>query len=309
MSRRRHSNVAAGSVSLQIGKPFNPFGLFNGILIPEVLVRAKGISPGAKLAYGRLARYAGQDGDCYPAAPTLAEEIGMSVRQTQYYLGELERNKFIRRITRLSKSGQRSNAFEFLWHPLFEEGVKKGAPEGVQDIAPEGVQNPAPKWGQLEESHSEESQNIDLDSPPTNRKKRDSRLDFDDAAPSCKQYPRLREALADYMTAAGDHERVYPPDRLVVDVMVAAGGATEEEVIQCLEYLLTERGLRPSTRYGPRHFSWFKTVVAEYFQQKCNREMVFAPANVDWAQRNGSGFSQQEFDSMTDAIEVDGSNE
>ena len=103
----------------------------------------------------------------------------MSVRQTQYYLAELERNKLIRRITRLSKSGQRSNAFEFLWHPLFEQGVKKTAPEGVQDSAPK-------------ENHSEESQNIDLDYPPTNRKNRDSRLDSSVAPSTCK---RIRDCV------------------------------------------------------------------------------------------------------------------
>ena len=113
------SPSAAAMASLKVGQPFNPFGVFNGIFIAEALVRATSISAGAKLTYGRLARYAGQDGDCHPAVPTLAAEIGMSVRQTQYYLAELERKKLIRRRIRLSKSGQTSNAYEFLWHPLF----------------------------------------------------------------------------------------------------------------------------------------------------------------------------------------------
>ena len=51
---------------MNIGQPFYPFRLFTGIFIREELVRAKGISSGTKLAYGRLARYAGQDGRCYP---------------------------------------------------------------------------------------------------------------------------------------------------------------------------------------------------------------------------------------------------
>jgi hypothetical protein len=53
--------------NLQVGQPFNPFRLFTGIFIPEALVRYKDLSAGAKLAYGRLARYAGHDGRCYPA--------------------------------------------------------------------------------------------------------------------------------------------------------------------------------------------------------------------------------------------------
>jgi hypothetical protein len=78
------------ALALQIGQPFNPFGLFTGIFIPDALVRSKTLSAGAKLIYGRLARYAGQDGECHPAVRTLASEIGMSTRQTQNYLAELE---------------------------------------------------------------------------------------------------------------------------------------------------------------------------------------------------------------------------
>jgi hypothetical protein len=68
--------------ALEVGQPFNPFGLFTGIFVPDALVRSTAISAGTKLTYGRLARYAGQDGKCYPAVPTLASEIGVSERQT-----------------------------------------------------------------------------------------------------------------------------------------------------------------------------------------------------------------------------------
>jgi hypothetical protein len=301
MARKQSDNDTRG-VGFRIGQPFNPFGLFNGIWIAEALVRAKSVSAGAKITYGRLARYAGRDGNCNPSVPTLAGEIGMSVRQTQNYLAELERKELIRRIPRISESGQTTNAYVFLWHPLFEEGVTKTASEGVNDPAPEGVKNPAPKESQIEESQFEEK-NIDLDYPPTNRKKRDSRAEPGADCSSCKPYPRLREALADYMTIAEDPERVYPKDRLVVDVMDSAGGATEDEVLRCLRYLKDDRGLRPGTKNGPRGFRWFKTVVADHFHQKRNREMVYAPADVDGDHRNGSGLSQEDFDSMTEALD------
>jgi hypothetical protein len=126
------------------------------------------------------------------------------------------------------------------------------------------------------------------------------------ARPTANNIRQLREALADYMTTPDDAEPVYPPDRLVVDVMDAAGGATEEEVIQCLRYLKDERGLRPGTRLGPRRFAWFKSAVPDYFRQKRNREMVYAPPEVDWDRRNGQSPSREELDSMTDAIEVPG---
>jgi hypothetical protein len=161
------------------------------------------------------------------------------------------------------------------------------------------VNDRSPKESQSEESQVEESPNIDLDYPPTNRKNGDSQVDGrNDPSTMSALYPRLREALADYMQTEDDSERVYPPDRLVVDVMDAAVGASENEVVACLRYLRDERGLGPGTRYGPRHFSWFKTVVGDYFMQKSFRQTVYArPAN-----RNESGLSEAEFDDMTDAL-------
>lgn len=131
---RQRSTGAAGKVSLRVGQPFNPFGLFNGIWIPEVLVRAKGISPGAKLVYGRLARYAGRGGDCYPAVSTVASEVGLKARQTQRYLAELEGMELIRRVPRISGSGQGSNVYVFLWHALLEGAMNKHAPTGVPEM-------------------------------------------------------------------------------------------------------------------------------------------------------------------------------
>jgi hypothetical protein len=84
--------------------------LFTGIFIPEALVRSGLVSAGAKLAYGRLARYAGQDGMCFPAVDTLAEEVGVCGRQVQKYLAELE--KLIRRRARFSDGAQTSNGIE-----------------------------------------------------------------------------------------------------------------------------------------------------------------------------------------------------
>ena len=169
----------------------------------------------------------------------------------------------------------------------------------------EGVNDRSPKESQSEESHFEENK-IDLDVRIANRKNRDSRPDVSAAPSERAQYPRLREALAAYMITPEDPDKVYPSDRIVVDVMDASGGAGEDEVLQCLKYLRDERGLRPGSRNGPRRFGWFKSVVADYFRQKHNREMVYAPPPVDWDRRNGQGPSQSELNSMTEAIEVDG---
>lgn len=103
------------------GQPFNPYGLFHGIYIPEALVRCKEISPGAKLAYGRLARYAGQDGVCYPRQETLAREIAVCVRQARRYLEELVSHQFLRII---QKGLRAPNEYVFLWHAVFETTLR-----------------------------------------------------------------------------------------------------------------------------------------------------------------------------------------
>jgi len=63
-----------------------------------------------------------------------------------------------------------------------------------------------------------------------------------------------------------------------------------------LAYLRDERGLRYGAKNGPRHFSWFPTVVGDYFQKR--REGQLPPSATDVE------FSQEQFDSMTDAIEI-----
>lgn len=284
--------------ALRVGQPFNPFRFFTGIFIPEALVRSYLVSPGAKMAYGRLARYAGQDGRCFPAVATLGEEIGVGERQAQRYIAELERANLIRRRSRFAAGAQTSNDIEFLWHSLFQDGVTDLRGEGVTDRSPGGVTDVSPKESHFEESHHEE-ETSDLDYPATNRKKLDSRLDAPSLMPTCKQYLQLREALARYMMSAPDDEKAYPKPRHVVDVMDAAGGATEDEVLRCLSYLRDERGLKPGTRSGPRHFSWFPTVVGDYFRQRGERQQAADPATAP-----DVGFSQARFDAMTDAIEI-----
>ncbi len=102
-----------------------------------------------------------------------------------------------------------------------------------------------------------------------------------------------------------NEERIYPRDRHVVEVMDAAEGATELEVIECLRYLREERGLLPGTSSGPRHFSWFPTVVGDYFSKKHTRSQVADPhCSSDRRGGDQHGLSQASFDSMTDAIEI-----
>src|SRR5688572_3926181 len=64
------------------GTPFNPYRMWVGSFIPNWLMRQK-ISPGAKLAYARLAQYAGKDGQCYPSQKDLADELGVGERMAR----------------------------------------------------------------------------------------------------------------------------------------------------------------------------------------------------------------------------------
>jgi len=101
VSAKSPGNAARG-VGLQQGQPFNPYRMFTGLFIPEGLARCDWITAGAKLAWGRLARYAGHDGRCHPTTKTLGEEIGVGERQAQKEVSELERKKLIRRVSRFS---------------------------------------------------------------------------------------------------------------------------------------------------------------------------------------------------------------
>jgi hypothetical protein len=84
----------------EVGQPFNPFRVFTEILIREALVRSGHVSPGARLANGRLERYAGKVGRCFSAVSSLAREMGVSERHSQEYLGELETDLQYSRLER-----------------------------------------------------------------------------------------------------------------------------------------------------------------------------------------------------------------
>lgn len=58
--------------------------------IPNDILSRKDISHGAKLCCARLIQYAGKSDKAFPKLPTLAGELGMSVRAVQRFLIELE---------------------------------------------------------------------------------------------------------------------------------------------------------------------------------------------------------------------------
>ena len=116
---------------------FNPFKRYYTLQIPEGVARYRGLSPGAKVVYGRLYRYAGQKGVAFPAVETLAEEVGLGTRQTQTYIAELQAEDFIH----VKRQYRKGAIFEFEDHPALSKGEvgisRWGNPDGVkpQDTA------------------------------------------------------------------------------------------------------------------------------------------------------------------------------
>jgi len=96
---------------------FNPYGL-HSIRIPLGLLLYPGVSPGAKLLYGRLLLFRGRepDGYCNPGLKQMAAEMGgVSLASIKRWLAELVEHGFIRRQRR-----QRQEAENFfLHHPSF----------------------------------------------------------------------------------------------------------------------------------------------------------------------------------------------
>jgi hypothetical protein len=97
---------------------FNPWRMFVGSMIPNWLQCRPEIGQGPKLAYGRLAQYAGEDGKCFPKQATLAAELGVSERMVNEYIRTLVRFGLIEK----ERPGLgRPNHYFFLNHPWIYE--------------------------------------------------------------------------------------------------------------------------------------------------------------------------------------------
>jgi hypothetical protein len=275
----------------KIGEPFNPYKRFSGPMIPEALSRCRTLKAGAKLVYGCLRRFAGQDGRCYPSMDKIALETGYSEEQARRYIRALEQMRLIRAIGRFTDSSQTSNDYLFLWHEIFEQAAVKpsnrvsevtalslsGATAGpLSDPTAPQVSDVIPKEGQSEEGQSEEG----IEDPDCrNRNSSDCR-----PVGQCEQFPTLKRALTLYMNPKQPGDP--PSEREVTDIMDAAEGATEAEVVGALIYLWKQRGLSPGTQNGPRCYSWFVTVIGNHFRKKREREDAANPDAEGWKERN-----------------------
>jgi GntR family transcriptional regulator len=103
--------------TLVVGEVINPYGMFNGIWIPESLVKSSDIPASAKLLFGQLARFAGKYGRCFPSVSKLAVELGITRRQVERLTALLCKAGFLRKDAQYRANGsQTSNAYFFLYH-------------------------------------------------------------------------------------------------------------------------------------------------------------------------------------------------
>jgi hypothetical protein len=278
----QRSTSAADNVSLHVGQPFNPFGLFNGLWVPECIARCRWLSGGAKLAWARLARYAGRDGLCYPTMKTLGQEIGVGERQAQKYVAELERHELVRRVSRYLGRAQTSNAFEFLWHGLLEGGVNDRSGGRVNGRSGEGATDCSPK-----ESHSEESQ---FEETTTNKRISGCASQKSQSAASlpviCEQEPESEPLKADACRGSNRpvavegwtpaelaevRDRIIafwrrePEEKFEVSVMLARRGASAAAVCDLLDRKFANKNLRVGGRNAPKNQNWFLTVIENEF--------------------------------------------
>jgi hypothetical protein len=164
LASKSPSQPAPGSpIARKPGEPFNPYGLFNGIFVPEAICKYRGLPLGAKMVYGRLCRYAGRDGAVYPSMSTLAAELGIGKTQARTYVQELEHKHFIavdRENRHFFPNGSGgSNKYVFLWHAAFdgEEGKSRKTPP-VRKTGGVPLRKTGGKENHHQESQKEESQ-------------------------------------------------------------------------------------------------------------------------------------------------------
>lgn len=59
--------------------------------VPNFILESKGMSPGAKLTYAMLLKYARELDECFPGQDRLARDMGNGERSVRRWLKELER--------------------------------------------------------------------------------------------------------------------------------------------------------------------------------------------------------------------------
>jgi len=126
----RFSNAERRRPGSAAPRRINPWRKFIGSIVPNWLQCRREINQGAKLAYARLAQYAGKDGACFPKQETLAVELGVSERTANEYVRTLVRLGLIE----TDRPGRGlSNRYFFLDHPWIYECRPEAPSNSVQE--------------------------------------------------------------------------------------------------------------------------------------------------------------------------------
>lgn len=123
------------------GDIYNPWRMFNGCFIPNAVLRCIGLSARAKLIFGRLCQYAGENGEAFPSYRSLAREVGVERRCAIKAVRELEEFGLIKTVSRWrNDGGPASNVYVFLWHEIFQQSAAPVS-SGAQNDTRGGGQN------------------------------------------------------------------------------------------------------------------------------------------------------------------------
>ena len=153
------------------GEFYNPWRLFIGCVIPNAISRSTELSSTAKLVFGKLCQYAGQNGQAYPSYKTLAGDVGVERRQAIRAVKELVDYGLIKPVgRRKGDGGFTSNIYAFLWHQTFSDdgltdpGDKNDTRGGVTNVTTPQchkrhhlVSDMSPKENHTRESNSEKT--------------------------------------------------------------------------------------------------------------------------------------------------------
>jgi hypothetical protein len=96
---------------LKLGEPYSPREIWPNRELPDWLMRRRYLSPGAKLCFAYLARFAGQDG---PGLEEVGKALGVTGRQAAEYVKDLKTAGLLETERRGPGRGSR---YVFLWPP------------------------------------------------------------------------------------------------------------------------------------------------------------------------------------------------
>ena len=88
------------------------------VMLPVDVLKAKDLTPSAKVVWAYLRHKQGTNAECWPAVETIASKLGLSIRTVQRALSKLVRGKVLRRA-RPENQGRSQ-------HVTYEVGLRKG---------------------------------------------------------------------------------------------------------------------------------------------------------------------------------------